>query len=159
MDKEKTDVHIQFSSVKGYEWLSNFYSTLIYDPENQIIYPHVESAYVAFKARMADSSSEEIKEFAHTLDAKMVKQQGSHLWTRESEEDNQAAIIEMERLVGLKVSCNPKIQQWLTTATCTFEEFTSDPFWGTANGQIIDDNSNHLGKIIKRISDALKERV
>ncbi|CAF24498.1 NADAR family protein [Candidatus Protochlamydia amoebophila] len=155
-----SDTHIQFSSVKGFEWLSNFYPTLIYDAENQFIYPHVEAAYVAFKAKMAGKSPEEVREFAITIDPKLVKQLGSHLWRWETPEDGKKVIQEMRRLVALKVSQNPLIKTWLTPSadrSLTFEEFTSDTFWGSGYGTKIDDmQSNHLGRIFNEISNELK---
>ncbi|WP_075882970.1 NADAR family protein [Candidatus Protochlamydia sp. W-9] len=155
-----SDTHIQFSSVKGFEWLSNFYPTLIYDAENQFIYPHVEAAYVAFKAKMAGKSPEEVREFAITMDPKLVKRLGSHLWRWETPEDGKKVIQEMRRLVALKVSQNPLIKTWLTPSVdrlLTFEEFTSDTFWGSGYGAKINDmQSNHLGRIFNEISNELE---
>lgn len=146
--------NIQFSSMNLYAWLSNFFPTRVYDPIHHIIYPSVESGYVAFKARQAGYDKEDVVPYAHAIDPKQVKQMGKNLWERNSEEANKLAIDEMHRLVTLKFQQNPLIASWLCTAiNVEFEEFTGDPFWGSAFGTIYNENSNHLGKIIQKVRD------
>jgi predicted NAD-dependent protein-ADP-ribosyltransferase YbiA (DUF1768 family) len=141
---------IQFSSMNNYRWLSNFFQTLIYDPEYRVLYPSVENGYVAFKARKGGVAEDKVLEFAHLIGSKEVKQLGRDLWIRCTEDDDREAIQEMERLVSLKFSQNPFIARWLSKSSAPLEEFTNDPFWGSAMGTMGDDeNSNHLGKILE----------
>lgn len=146
---------VQFSSTntKGHIWLSNFFKTIIYDPQNLLIYPSTENGYVIFKAVKAGLSPDEIFSLAICLNPKEVKQRGADLWIRVTPEDDQEAICEMNRLVSLKFQQNPFLADWLKKSTAPLQEFTNDYFWGSAMGTIPleDENSNHLGKIIETI--------
>jgi predicted NAD-dependent protein-ADP-ribosyltransferase YbiA (DUF1768 family) len=149
---------IQFSSMNDYRWLSNFFLTLIYDQNHKILYPSVENGYVAFKARKANSSDEEVLGLAHLVSSKKVKQLGSQLWNRSTEAEDKEAIAEMERLVSLKFQQNPFLATWLKKSCAPLEEFTNDTFWGSAMGTLTeDDNANQLGQIIGRVRAALKQ--
>lgn len=146
---------IQFNSMNKYAWLSNFFVTLIYDPKFQMIYPSVESGYVAFKARKWNEEAQSASKvdaltYAHTLCPKTVKQQGVSLWERKTTQDDVEAVQEMERLVNLKFDQNSLIREFLKKSTGDLEEFTRDPFWGSALGTAENENSNQLGKIIER---------
>lgn len=150
-DVGKSRCAVRFSSMNNdYAWLSNFFPTLILDPENRTIYPSVEAGYVAFKARKAERTAEEVASFAHIIDPKQAKQQGSDLWVRSSPEDNKDAVAEMHRLVVLKFQQNPLIAEWLQQTPPPFEEYTNDDFWGSAMGTATNNDSNQLGKIIER---------
>lgn len=152
---------VQFNSMNAYAWLSNFFITVIYDQRFNMIYPSVESGYVAFKARKALENNPdervEVSEFAHCLCPKEVKQKGSGLWVRTTDEDNEEAVAEMERLVGLKFDQNPVIKSLLNKSNALLKEFTSDTFWGTGMGTVDDKNSNQLGKILERKREALQK--
>lgn len=148
--------NVQFNSCNAYAWLSNFFTSLIYDSTHKVIYPSVECGYVAFKARKINKSAQEILSFAHNLNAKDVKQQGRDLWKRNSKKDDLEAIIEMKRLVSLKFKQNVTLSILLKkSAGASIEEFTSDPFWGTANGAVYTADSNQLGKIIEQVRTEL----
>ena len=153
---------VQFNSMNAYAWLSNFFITLIYDQEFNMIYPSVESGYVAFKARKALENNPdqrvEVSEYAHCLCPKEVKQKGSGLWERITEKDNEEAIEEMGRLVGLKFEQNPVIKGLLNKSTASLKEFTRDTFWGTGMGAVDDENSNHLGKIIEHMRNTVQNQ-
>lgn len=149
-----TETLVQFSSMrKGTSWLSNFFTTIIYDPNNQLIYPSVENGYVVFKAIKGSLSREEIFSLAGCLNPKEVKQRGADLWVRSTQEDNNEALMEMNRLVHLKFQQNPLIAEWLKSSSARLQEFTKDAFWGSQLGTlpIEDENSNHLGKILETV--------
>lgn len=154
---EEGMINVQFSSMTRYEWLSNFFITVIYDSTYNMIYPSVENGYVAFKARKTNTANEEVIKFAHIIDSKKVKQLGHSLWARATLDDDNEAIAEMRRLVTLKFQQNPFIASWLKKSQATLEEFTADPFWGSALGTNYEANSNHLGKIIQQVRAALQE--
>lgn len=149
-----TDKNVQFSSMNQYAWLSNFFLSLIYDPVNKIFYPSVENGYVAFKARKGSRNADEVLALAHHIGSKMVKQLGKDLWKRTSDEDNKAAVAEIERLNVLKYHQNPFLADWLKRSQASLEEFTNDPFWGSAMGTCTDENSNQTGKAIERVRKA-----
>lgn len=152
LDVKNVRVPLRFNSMNQYAWLSNFFQTLIYDEENGIIYPSVESGYVAFKARKAEKTAEEVASFAHIINPKEAKQEGFGIWVRSSPEDNKDAVKEMRRLVTLKFQQNPFIAEWLQQTPPPFEEFTNDHFWGSAMGT---GGWNKLGKIIEDIREIL----
>lgn len=151
---------VQFNSMNGYAWLSNFFITMVYDPKFKMLYPSVESGYVAFKARQAKklnpSAQIDVAWFAHCISPKTVKQLGKELWDRRTEADHREAIDEMGRLVALKINQNPVIEKLLKSSSVPLEEFTNDAFWGTAMGTVKNENSNHLGKILERTRAALQ---
>lgn len=149
----KRENPIQFSSVhKHFSWLSNFFPTLIFDQENERICGHVEAGYVAYKA---DTVKDQVlaADVVRTYDPGAVKRMGRHLST---EEDRKSAVKEMQRLVQLKFEQNPKLKEFLLKSDgCKLEEFTSDPFWGTARGTVHTKQSNILGKILMRLRKSL----
>lgn len=155
---EKSAEQVDFSSMNDYRWLSNFFPTIIYDPMHRMIYPSVESGYVAFKARRAKMSDEEIKAFAQNTDPKDVKQQGNGIWKRTTDQDNQDVIAEMKRLVTLKFEQNAFIERWLIESFVPLNEFTNDAFWGNAMGTALGKDSNHLGRIMAEVREELLER-
>lgn len=155
----KEEESVKFSSRTSHAWLSNFFATLIYDPTYHIIYPTLESGYVAFKARAARVPEEEVVQFAHTIDPHQVKQDGSDLWDRNSQERDQMAISEMTRLVTLKFAQNPYIADWLRDCSVPLEENSGCNFWGTSYGTTQEiENSNHLGKILQIVREQLQNR-
>lgn len=151
---------VRFASVNEYRWLSNFFITLIYDPQYRMIYPSSESGYVSFKARKAAETQPEIDvlTYAHCLAPNIVKRLGASLWHRNTEEDSALAVAEMTRLVALKFNQNPLLESFLKLSVAPLEEFTSDPFWGSALGTAPEEESNQLGKIIQREREALQQR-
>lgn len=146
----------QFNSMNAYSWLSNFFTTLIYDPEHRTLYPSVENGYVVFKAKQGQLDQKVIMECAHILDPKTVKQKGKDFWKHETEEDQSKAVNEMKRLVTLKFDQNPMIAGWLKKSTAQLEEMTHDDFWGSAMGTANGPNSNWLGKSIEGVRSRLK---
>ncbi len=132
-------------------WLSNFFPTLIVDIDYRLIYRSLEHGYVCFKARKAalNNLSEEITYINMLPTAKEAKQVGSSLWNRKNDSDNEIACGEMMRLIHLKYTQNLVLNDLLKkTRPSELQEHTSDEFWGTCYGAIINENSNHLGKII-----------
>lgn len=136
---------IKFSSVdKKLSWLSNFFPTLIYEPDHSACYPSLEHAYVAYKVRRATEGAFDQMEIVD-MTPKEVKQWGSDY---ESVHD-QETLDEMRHLVELKFSQSSVIETMLKRTKGELQEFTSDDYWGTCLGTMTGPESNHLGKIIE----------
>lgn len=144
---------IRFNSMhKTISWLSNFFPSLILDLEKQRVYLTLEHGYVLFKGEMAGFNFEALNELIDTESPREAKQRGFRVWERQTTADEEASLVEMERLVHLKFLFNPILQTLLKrTGELEIRENTGDPYWGTAFDQILTDDSNHLGKILMAV--------
>jgi len=141
---------VSFNSFTKFRWLSNFFRTIIYDMEHQLVYASVESGYVSFKAREGDYPEKIITKTAKMFDPKKVKQKGKDYWSRDTRQDNIKAAREMFRLLKLKFIQNPILLTLLEkTRGMPLVENTASEYWGQQNGV----GKNTLGRLLMKLRD------
>jgi ribA/ribD-fused uncharacterized protein len=149
---------LRFSSRhRGVCWLSNFYPTLVPDLEHGKVYRTVEHAYVAYKGVDAGMDPTELEKLLEKPHPGSVKKKGAKLKRENSDEQRQRDIEEMRRLEHLKFTHNRVLRELLlNTQPFDLQEDTKDTFWGTGNGKITTEGSNHLGKILMQERTSLR---
>jgi ribA/ribD-fused uncharacterized protein len=143
MEQEKID---SFSS--EFHFLSNFHTSyILYDG---IVWPTVEHAYQAMKT-LDENQRMNILEANSPSEAKKL---GRCVTMRVDWDDIKLEI--MEELVREKFESKPKLaEKLLATEDIEIVEGNTwgDKFWGVCNGE----GENHLGKILMKIRDEIKE--
>ena len=143
MEQEKID---SFSG--EFHFLSNFHTSyILYDG---IVWPTVEHAYQAMKT-LDENQRMNILEANSPGEAKKL---GRCVTMRVDWDDIKLEI--MEELVREKFESKPKLaEKLLATEDIEIVEGNTwgDKFWGVCNGE----GENHLGKILMKIRDEIKE--
>ncbi|GAB4193867.1 MAG: hypothetical protein Tsb0015_16820 [Simkaniaceae bacterium] len=155
------------SKESGYEYLSNFFQTLI--KINETIYPSAEHAYVIEGLRTAgyegsiDKTLEpaEIKKIS-TAFKKTLKSNGNQGLS------DQDRLSLMKNIVHEKFTQNTVLQELLIkTNPLQLIEKTKDAFWGCGPYNDAEESkiemeicgSNHLGEILMRVRDSLSVNI
>ena len=136
-----------FSGIYGF--LSNFYpTTVIFDGQ---MYPTVEHAFQA--AKTLDVKQREHVQVAHTPGE--AKRRGRRVTLREDWEKIKVEV--MEELVTQKFTHHNALREKsIATEDAEIVEGNTwgDTFWGQVNGE----GQNHLGKILMRVRNTLREK-
>ena len=131
-----------------FHFLSNFHTSyILYDG---IVWPTVEHAYQAMKT-LDENQRMNILEANSPSEAKKL---GRCVTMRVDWDDIKLEI--MEELVREKFESKPKLaEKLLATEDIEIVEGNTwgDKFWGVCNGE----GENHLGKILMKIRDEIKE--
>lgn len=129
-----------------YRFLSNFWSCyILYDEE---MFPSVENAYQA--AKCADKSDHY---YFRNCKASEAKRKGQIIVPRGDWE--RVKLDVMYELVRQKFTEYPILGDLLRNTPGELQEgnWWGDTFWGTVNGK----GQNHLGKILMRVRNELRE--
>lgn len=138
------DSEIRFNSkIPKYEWLSNFFQTLIYS-EKPVpgIFFRVESAYKAYKDFLVNNDKQSIHKIAKMTDVIKLKKLKADL-------PKTKTVPLMRQLIYLKFNQNPTLKDKLVaTSPATLIEQTDNMFWGEGPNQMVEKGENKLGKIL-----------
>lgn len=135
-----------------YSWLSNFTSVSIkYD---NIIYPSVENFYVAMKTEDAS-----IREQISLMTASEAKKIGRKLMIRKDWEDIKLSV--MYYGLNAKFQQEPFKSKLIATGDQNIVEgnYWNDTFWGVDLKQDPNIGENHLGRLIMKVRDLIKEEI
>lgn len=131
------------SKIPKYEWLSNFFQTLIYS-EKPIagIFPRVESAYKAYKDFLVNKDKQSVQKIANMTDVIKLKK-------LKADVPKSKTLPLMRQLIYLKFNQNPILQNKLVaTAPASLIEQTDNMFWGQGPSHTVEKGENKLGKIL-----------
>lgn len=135
-----------------YRWLSNFE---LVDIEYQgVTYPSSEHAYMSAKK---NSVGWKFKCADRSLTCGDIKSLGSKIELREDWEDIKLQV--MEEILTIKFSKEPYRTKLLDTGVQNLQEGNrwNDKFWGVCLKENPNEGENHLGRIIMKIRDKLRE--
>lgn len=145
-EPEEGNSEILFNSKKQhYQWLSNFFTTLIFDPSVSRVYSSVEQAYQSkkFRALSAAGGGDAVDSTPgsglQASDLVKLKKAGRKLIDTEERTFDKVEV--MRSLIRLKFTQNRELAQLLVNShPYPLKEATSDQFWGG--------EGNHLGIIL-----------
>ncbi len=144
---------ILFSSKnKMFDWLSNFFPTLIFCSDSKTIFSCVETAYKAHTTTTQHSNA--FQELAKSMDPSKAKKMNSPKIRR----SDTHRLETMRLLIQHKFSQNPILANWLTQTTAELVEHTDNVFWGDGSKTAEKGNGmNHLGNILMNYRQRLNE--
>lgn len=130
-----------------YRWLSNFWpcEVTVYGRT----YPSAENAYQAMKLRWDKDRGQFLN-----ISATEAKKLGQKIVVRKDWERRKLQF--MAEILDAKFTQNPKLlENLLATGDAHLEEmnYWGDTFWGVAKGE----GENHLGKLLMKLRDGLKD--
>ena len=134
------------------KWLSNF--ELVDIEYKGMTYPSSEHAYMSAKN---ESVGWKFKCADRSLTCGDIKSLGSKVELREDWEDIKLQV--MEEILTIKFSKEPYRTKLLDTGVQNLQEGNhhQDRFWGISFYDVPNEGENHLGRIIMRIRDKLRE--
>ncbi|CUI16216.1 Conserved hypothetical protein [Candidatus Protochlamydia naegleriophila] len=151
MDKSVNPILFN-SKNKMFDWLSNFFPTLIFCSASKTIFSCVETAYKAHTTTTQHSKA--FQELAKSMDPNKAKKINSPMMERSDEH----RLKTMKVMIQIKFSQNPILTDWLAQTTVELVEHTDNSFWGDGSKTAEKGNgSNYLGKILMNYRRTLNE--
>ncbi len=150
---DENDLKIFFNSKhQTYDWLSNFFFSLIYCEDRKAIFGCVETAYKAYMAASIDDKA--FQTLTQSLDPNKAKK----IRTPTGELSKQTKLKIMASLIHLKFTQNELLQNWLLQTNQELIEHTDNTFWGDGSNDSFEkgQGENHLGQILMHERDHLK---